>query len=91
MQALVKADFWLIWLSLLLGSGSGVTVIDNLGQMSQAVGFKDAHIIVSLTSIWNFLGRIGGGYFSEILVRYSLLLTENSVHQVHITVMCLLE
>ncbi|KAK3142791.1 hypothetical protein QOZ80_4BG0351630 [Eleusine coracana subsp. coracana] len=40
-------------------------------QMSQAVGFKDAHIIVSLTSIWNFLGRIGGGYFSEIIVRKS--------------------
>ncbi|KAJ1270667.1 hypothetical protein BS78_06G069300 [Paspalum vaginatum] len=69
MQALVKADFWLIWLSLLLGSGSGLTVIDNLGQMSQAVGFKDAHIFVSLISIWNFLGRIGGGYFSEIIVR----------------------
>ncbi|XP_066348466.1 protein NUCLEAR FUSION DEFECTIVE 4-like [Miscanthus floridulus] len=69
MQALVKADFWLIWWSLLLGSGSGLTVIDNLGQMSQAVGFKDAHIFVSLMSIWNFLGRVGGGYFSEIIVR----------------------
>ena len=70
MQALVKADFWLIWLSLLLGSGSGLTVIDNLGQMSQSVGFEDAHIFVSLISIWNFLGRVGGGYFSEIIVRY---------------------
>ncbi|PAN37815.1 hypothetical protein PAHAL_7G124700 [Panicum hallii] len=69
MQAWVKADFWLIWFSLLLGSGSGLTVIDNLGQMSQSVGFKDPHIFVSLTSIWNFLGRVGGGYFSEIIVR----------------------
>jgi len=69
MQALVKADFWLIWFSLLLGSGSGLTVIDNLGQMSQSVGFEDAHIFVSLISIWNFLGRVGGGYFSEIIVR----------------------
>lgn len=69
MQAFVKADFWLIWFSLLLGSGSGLTVIDNLGQMSQSVGFEDAHIFVSLTSIWNFLGRVGGGYFSEIIVR----------------------
>uniref|UniRef100_A0A804MHB5 Major facilitator superfamily protein n=1 Tax=Zea mays TaxID=4577 RepID=A0A804MHB5_MAIZE len=69
MQALVKADFWLIWLSLLLGSGSGLTVIDNLGQMSQAIGYKNAHIFVSLVSIWNFLGRVGGGYFSEIIVR----------------------
>ncbi|KAG0525461.1 hypothetical protein BDA96_06G058500 [Sorghum bicolor] len=69
MQAFVKADFWLIWLSLLLGSGSGLTVMDNLGQMSQAIGYKNAHIFVSLMSIWNFLGRVGGGYFSEIIVR----------------------
>jgi len=69
MQALVKADFWLIWTSFLLGSGSGLTVMDNLGQMSQAVGFRDVHIFVSLASIWNFLGRVGGGYFSEIIVR----------------------
>ncbi|CAO2042025.1 unnamed protein product [Urochloa humidicola] len=69
MQALVKADFWLIWISFWLGSGSGLTVIDNLGQMSQAVGFNHAHIFVSLTSIWNFLGRVGGGYLSEIIVR----------------------
>ncbi|CAL5032450.1 unnamed protein product [Urochloa decumbens] len=69
MQAFLKADFWIIWISLLLGSGSGLTVIDNLGQMSQASGFKNAHIFVSLMSIWNFLGRVGGGYFSEIIVR----------------------
>ncbi|CAL5027858.1 unnamed protein product [Urochloa decumbens] len=69
MQALVKAEFWLIWISFWLGSGSGLTVMDNLGQMSQAVGFKDVHIFVSLTSIWNFLGRVGGGYLSEIIVR----------------------
>lgn len=68
-QALIKADFWLIFWSLLLGSGSGLTVIDNLGQMSQSLGYDNAHIFVSLISIWNFLGRIGGGYFSEIIVK----------------------
>ncbi|XP_043703599.1 protein NUCLEAR FUSION DEFECTIVE 4-like [Telopea speciosissima] len=69
MQALIKADFWLIFLSLLLGSGSGLTVIDNLGQMSQSLGYENTHVFVSMISIWNFLGRIGGGYFSEIIVR----------------------
>ncbi|OVA09556.1 Nodulin-like [Macleaya cordata] len=69
MQALIKADFWLIFFSLLLGSGSGLTVIDNLGQMSQSLGYDNPHIFVSMISIWNFLGRIGGGYFSEIVVR----------------------
>ncbi|RVW45127.1 Protein nuclear fusion defective 4 [Vitis vinifera] len=69
MQALIKADFWLIFFSLLLGSGSGLTVIDNLGQMSQSLGYHNTHIFVSMISIWNFLGRIGGGYFSEMIVR----------------------
>ncbi|KAE8661636.1 ZNF511 protein [Hibiscus syriacus] len=68
-QALIKADFWLIFFSLLLGSGSGLTVIDNLGQMSQSLGYDNTHIFVSMISIWNFLGRVGGGYFSEIVVR----------------------
>ncbi|KAK4751480.1 hypothetical protein SAY87_004962 [Trapa incisa] len=69
MQALIKADLWLIFFSLLLGSGSGLTVIDNLGQMSQSLGYDNTHIFVSMISIWNFLGRIGGGYFSEIIAR----------------------
>ncbi|CAD6343071.1 unnamed protein product [Miscanthus lutarioriparius] len=69
MQALIKADFWLLFFSLLLGSGSGLTVIDNLGQMSQSLGYEETHIFVSMISIWNFLGRIGGGYFSEIIVK----------------------
>ncbi|PHU25596.1 hypothetical protein BC332_03928 [Capsicum chinense] len=68
-QALIKADFWLMFFSLLLGSGSGLTVIDNLGQMSQSLEYDNTHVFVSLISIWNFLGRIGGGYFSEIIVR----------------------
>ncbi|RWW25958.1 hypothetical protein BHE74_00026607 [Ensete ventricosum] len=74
MQALIKADFWLMFFSLLLGSGSGLTVIDNLGQMSESLGYDETHIFVSMISIWNFLGRVGGGYVSEIIVRYELLL-----------------
>ncbi|XP_008801667.2 protein NUCLEAR FUSION DEFECTIVE 4-like [Phoenix dactylifera] len=69
MQALIKADFWLLFFSLLLGSGSGLAVIDNLGQMSQSLGYSETHIFVSMISIWNFLGRIGGGYISEIIAR----------------------
>ncbi|XP_042500079.1 protein NUCLEAR FUSION DEFECTIVE 4-like isoform X2 [Macadamia integrifolia] len=69
MQALIKADFWLIFFSLLLGAGSGLTVIDNLGQMSESLGYDNTHVFVSMISIWNFLGRVGGGYFSEIVVR----------------------
>lgn len=70
MQALVKADFLLMFFSLVLASGSGLTIIDNLGQMCQSLGYENPHIFVSMISIWNFLGRVGGGYFSEIIVRY---------------------
>ncbi|KAK1606612.1 hypothetical protein QYE76_030285 [Lolium multiflorum] len=69
LQAMIKADFWLLFFPLLLGSGSGLTVIDNLGQMSQSLGFEESHIFVSMISIWNFLGRVAGGYLSEIIVK----------------------
>ncbi|XP_020235933.1 protein NUCLEAR FUSION DEFECTIVE 4 [Cajanus cajan] len=68
-QALIKADFWLLFISMIMGSGSGLTVIDNLGQISQSLGYDNAHIFVSMISIWNFLGRVGGGYISELVVR----------------------
>lgn len=69
LEALTKADFWLIFCSLLLGSGIGLTVIDDLGQMSQSLGYDNTHVF-SMISIWNILGRVGGGYISENIVRY---------------------
>lgn len=69
MQALIKADFLLMFFSLILASGSGLTVIDNLGQICQSLGYTDTNIFVSMISIWNFLGRVGGGYFSEAIIR----------------------
>jgi hypothetical protein len=69
MQALRKADFLLMFFSLVLASGSGLTVIDNLGQICQSLGYNDTSIFVSMISIWNFLGRVGGGYFSEAIIR----------------------
>ncbi|GAV74258.1 Nodulin-like domain-containing protein [Cephalotus follicularis] len=69
LQALVKADFWLIFLSLVLASGSGLTIIDNMGQIVESLGYSDTSIFVSMISICNFLGRVGGGYFSEIIIR----------------------
>ncbi|KAM6594675.1 hypothetical protein CsatA_002378 [Cannabis sativa] len=68
-QALVKADFLLIFASLILASGSGISIIDNIGQISQSLGYTNSSIFVSMISIWNFLGRVGGGYLSEIITR----------------------
>uniref|UniRef100_A0A7N0UH63 NFD4 C-terminal domain-containing protein n=1 Tax=Kalanchoe fedtschenkoi TaxID=63787 RepID=A0A7N0UH63_KALFE len=69
MQALVKADFWLLFLSLVLASGSGLTIVDNMGQISESLGYSNTDIFVSMISIWCFLGRVGGGYLSELIVR----------------------
>ncbi|KAH9304988.1 hypothetical protein KI387_009392 [Taxus chinensis] len=69
MQAMIKADFWLMFFSLFFGAASGLTVIDNLGQISQSMGYPNSHIFVSMISIWNFLGRVGGGFVSEIVAR----------------------
>ncbi|CAK9859336.1 unnamed protein product [Sphagnum jensenii] len=72
-QAAVKADFWLLFFGLVCGAGSGLMVIDNLGQISQSLGYANPHIFVSMISIWNFLGRLGGGYVSEIIAREYVL------------------
>ncbi|KAK6920527.1 Nodulin-like, partial [Dillenia turbinata] len=69
LQALVKADFLLIFASLGLTAGSSLAIIDNLGQISQSLGYSDSDIFVSMISVWNFLGRVGGGIFSEVIVK----------------------
>ncbi|XVE54484.1 hypothetical protein DITRI_Ditri03aG0085300 [Diplodiscus trichospermus] len=69
LQALIKADFWLMFVSLVLAAGSGLTIIDNLGQICQSLGYSNTNIFVSMISIFNFLGRVGGGYFSETIIR----------------------
>lgn len=68
-EAVVKADFWLLWTVYFLGVGSGVTVLNNLAQIGVASGTDDTTILLSLFSFCNFLGRLGGGAVSEHFVR----------------------
>ncbi|XP_076903238.1 protein NUCLEAR FUSION DEFECTIVE 4-like [Bidens hawaiensis] len=68
-EAMVKADFWLLWTTYFLGIGSGVTVLNNLAQIASSLGFNDTTTLMSLFSFCNFLGRIGGGAVSEYFVR----------------------
>jgi hypothetical protein len=81
-QALVKADFWLFFLTFFCGVGTRVTVINNLGQISEAQGYYNVNIFVSLISIANFLGRLGGGSLSEHYIRsvHSSLSKERKNH-----------
>ncbi|KAK7302255.1 hypothetical protein RJT34_13140 [Clitoria ternatea] len=68
-QAMAKADFWIMFFSLTMGAGSGLTMINNMGQICQSLGDDNVNVYVSVISISNFLGRVGGGYFSEVIVR----------------------
>ncbi|KAG8372656.1 hypothetical protein BUALT_Bualt12G0089300 [Buddleja alternifolia] len=68
-EALVKADFWLLFLVYFIGVGSGVTVLNNLAQIGIAQYMHDTKVLLSLFSFCNFAGRLGGGVVSEYLVR----------------------
>ncbi|KAJ0984794.1 hypothetical protein J5N97_003150 [Dioscorea zingiberensis] len=72
-QALIKADFWLLFLVFFLGVGSGVTVLNNLAQIGIASGVNDTTILLCLFSFCNFVGRLGGGAVSEYFVRWKML------------------
>ncbi|MBA0677614.1 hypothetical protein Goari_019013, partial [Gossypium aridum] len=58
-------DFWVLFVSFLCGVGTGMCVMNNMGQMGIALGYLDVSIFISLTSIWGFFGRIASGLISE--------------------------
>ncbi|KAA8535220.1 hypothetical protein F0562_030223 [Nyssa sinensis] len=68
-EALIKADFWLMFLVYFAGVGSGVTVLNNLAQIGIAQGVHDTTTLLSLFSFCNFVGRLSGGAVSEHFVR----------------------
>ena len=70
-EAVIKADFWLLFLVYFLGVGSGVTVLNNLAQIGIAAGVDDTTILLCLFSFCNFVGRLAGGAVSEYFVRWN--------------------
>jgi hypothetical protein len=68
-EALLTIEFWLLFFTFLCGIGTGITAINNLGQIGEAQGFADVSIFISLISIWGFFGRVGAGAVSEYYVK----------------------
>lgn len=68
-EAFHTVDFWILFVSFLCGVGTGLAVMNNMGQMGLALGYADVSIFVSLTSIWGFFGRIASGSVSEYFVK----------------------
>jgi hypothetical protein len=69
MQAVTKLDYWLLFLSFLIGSGTAVTAQNNLGQLGEVQGLNNVTVFVTLISTMSSLGRLGGGVVSDYGVR----------------------
>ncbi|OWM90451.1 protein NUCLEAR FUSION DEFECTIVE 4-like [Punica granatum] len=69
-QAMCTGNFWLLFIAMVCGLGSGLATINNISQIGESLGYTTVEIstLVSLLSIWNFLGRFGAGFISDILL-----------------------
>ncbi|KAK1363361.1 protein NUCLEAR FUSION DEFECTIVE 4-like [Heracleum sosnowskyi] len=70
-QAMRSSNFWFLFLATSCGMGSGLAVINNISQIGESLGYtkSETSTLVSLWSIWNFLGRFGAGYLSDYLLK----------------------
>lgn len=66
-QAMSTCDFWLLFSAMACGMGSGLATVNNISQIGGSLGYTslETSTLVSLWSIWNFLGRFGSGYISD--------------------------
>ncbi|CAH1434426.1 unnamed protein product [Lactuca virosa] len=75
LQAVSTINFWLLFVIMLFGVGSGLATINNISQIGQSLKYTTVEInaMVSLWSIWNFIGRFGGGFVSDMFLhKYGL-------------------
>lgn len=68
LQAIRTMDFWLLFVAMICGMGSGVATVNNITQIGESLNYTSVErsTLVSLWSIWNFLGRFGAGYVSDV-------------------------
>lgn len=71
LQAMRTCNFWLLFVAMACGMGSGLATVNNMGQIGSSLGYtsRATSTLVSLWSIWNFLGRFGSGYISDYMLR----------------------
>ncbi|ESQ52032.1 hypothetical protein EUTSA_v10016523mg [Eutrema salsugineum] len=67
LEAMSTMNFWLLFLAMLCGMGSGFATVNNMRQIGESLRYSTVQLnsLVSLWSIWNFLGRFGAGYISD--------------------------
>ncbi|KAL8057091.1 hypothetical protein ABFX02_04G161800 [Erythranthe guttata] len=66
-QAMKTINFWLLFYTTACAMGSGLATVNNMSQIGESLNYTSLEIntLVSLWSIWNFIGRFGGGYISD--------------------------
>ena len=69
-QALFSLDMLVLFFVAICGIGGTLTAIDNLGQIGTSLGYsqKSLSTLISLLSIWNYLGRVTTGFGSEMVL-----------------------
>lgn len=67
LEAICTTNFWLLFVAMICGMGSGLATVNNIRQMGESLRYSTVQLnfLVSLWSIWNFLGRFGSGYISD--------------------------
>jgi hypothetical protein len=67
-EALLSLEFHLHFVAQMIGCGCGLVLINNLGQLTSVVGLPDGdqQVLISLQSVFNCLGRLLGGWLSDI-------------------------
>ncbi|BAT04792.1 Os08g0298500, partial [Oryza sativa Japonica Group] len=70
MQALVSVEMVVLFVVSVFVIGGTLRAIDNMAQIGQLLGYpaRSVNTFVSLISIWNYAGRVGAGYLSEMLL-----------------------
>ncbi|GJT51975.1 nuclear fusion defective 4-like protein [Tanacetum coccineum] len=69
-QAICTVNFWCLFLTTATGMGTGLATINNLAQVGESLGYTtfETSTLVSLWSVWNFVGRFGAGYVSDYIL-----------------------
>ncbi|BAT10062.1 protein NUCLEAR FUSION DEFECTIVE 4 [Oryza sativa Japonica Group] len=69
-QAALSVDMVVLFVCVICGAGGSLTAIDNMGQISQSLGYpaRSVNTFASLINIWMYAGRAGVGSLSELLL-----------------------
>ena len=69
LEGLTSLDYWLIVMILFAGTGAGLTLINNVGQLVPALGGDGAAVYVALLGVGNAFGRMAFGMASDAFRR----------------------